>query len=406
MTASDQDPDDRAGRRDDEQPEAAGTDGIDPTEPLAPAGGGNGGGEPPHRRLTRSRSDRLIGGVCGGLARYFDVDPVIVRIGTVALTALGGLGVIAYLAALLLVPSETDGAPAAPRSTAGRIATGAGVVVLVLVALALLSGAGFFLGGVLAPLAVLGLGGLAAWWLASGRRPGGSAGDVALQSAIGVALLIACGVLFLAAGWAAAVGADGVDVALIAAGVAGVIAGIVVRRARWLVLPAVALLIPAAFITAVGIDASGGTGERSYRPGTAAEVRDRYELGAGKLVVDLRDADLPPGDRPLHLDLGVGHAVVLVPENVCVATRARVGAGEVAVFDRESGGLDVDWESSARAPEGTARVVLDADVDVGAVEVAHREYRHDWDRADWSDDEDDEDRWDRRDREPGNTACA
>ena len=48
----------------------------------------------------------MIGGVCGGLGRYFNVDPLLFRIGAVALVFLGGAGVLLYLAALLLVPNE------------------------------------------------------------------------------------------------------------------------------------------------------------------------------------------------------------------------------------------------------------------------------------------------------------
>src|SRR3954469_7832268 len=66
--------------------------------------------EPPDatasRRLTRSSSDRVIAGVAGGLGRYFSIDPVVVRIAFIVGTFFGGAGVIAYLAAWLLVPSD------------------------------------------------------------------------------------------------------------------------------------------------------------------------------------------------------------------------------------------------------------------------------------------------------------
>src|SRR5947207_2838317 len=62
--------------------------------------------QPEPRRLKRSRDDRLIAGVCGGLGRYFGIDPVIFRVGAVALVFLGGAGVLLYLAAILLVPEE------------------------------------------------------------------------------------------------------------------------------------------------------------------------------------------------------------------------------------------------------------------------------------------------------------
>ena len=69
------------------------------------------------KRLTRSRADRVIGGVCGGLGRYFNVDPLLFRIGAVALIFLGGAGVLLYLAALLLVPNEDQAEALAPGAT-------------------------------------------------------------------------------------------------------------------------------------------------------------------------------------------------------------------------------------------------------------------------------------------------
>jgi phage shock protein C len=57
------------------------------------------------RRLYRSRDDRVIAGVCGGLAEYFNVDPVIIRIIAVILLIPGGLpGLIPYLILWLIVP--------------------------------------------------------------------------------------------------------------------------------------------------------------------------------------------------------------------------------------------------------------------------------------------------------------
>src|SRR3954465_8197309 len=61
---------------------------------------------PPRKRLERSRSDRVIAGVCGGLGDYFDVDPVIFRIALVVLAFVGGAGLLLYPAAWLLLPEE------------------------------------------------------------------------------------------------------------------------------------------------------------------------------------------------------------------------------------------------------------------------------------------------------------
>ena len=68
----------------------------------------------------------------------------------------------------------------------------------------------------------------------------------------------------------------------------------------------------------------------------------------GSLVLDLRNTHLPTAESTnVTLDVGVGEGVVVVPENVCVASQADVGVGAVQVFDHESGGVDVDWERGA-----------------------------------------------------------
>ncbi len=62
--------------------------------------------------LTRSTTDRKVSGVSGGLASYLGVDPVLIRVGFVVTTFASGIGLLAYLALLALVP--TDEAQAGP----------------------------------------------------------------------------------------------------------------------------------------------------------------------------------------------------------------------------------------------------------------------------------------------------
>jgi phage shock protein C len=57
-------------------------------------------------RLTRSSTDRKIGGVAGGVAAYFGVDPLLVRIGFAVTTLFSGAGMVAYLVMLALVPRD------------------------------------------------------------------------------------------------------------------------------------------------------------------------------------------------------------------------------------------------------------------------------------------------------------
>ena len=112
---------------------------------------------PEPRRLYRSRSDRLIGGVCGGLGRHFGIDPIIFRIAAVALVFAGGAGALIYLAMLLLVPEE-GGEPLAPGSRDGnRTLTIVAVVVALIVFGPLLVGLGLLVGAIAVPLAVCAL---------------------------------------------------------------------------------------------------------------------------------------------------------------------------------------------------------------------------------------------------------
>jgi phage shock protein C len=68
------------------------------------------------KRLYRSRNERMIWGVCGGLAQYFDIDPTIVRLIFVLTIFFGGLGIIAYIILAIVVPLE-DSTTKEPRDT-------------------------------------------------------------------------------------------------------------------------------------------------------------------------------------------------------------------------------------------------------------------------------------------------
>ena len=59
------------------------------------------------KRLYKSKKDRMICGVCGGLAEYFDVDPTLVRIGA-ALIYCSGYGIFAYIVAAVIMPEKVE----------------------------------------------------------------------------------------------------------------------------------------------------------------------------------------------------------------------------------------------------------------------------------------------------------
>ena len=78
-------------------------------------------GPPVRAQLRRSSTDKVIGGVAGGLARYSGIDPLLWRVGFVALAFAGGTGVLVYLLLWLLMPGTGERGPV---GTAGSTATG------------------------------------------------------------------------------------------------------------------------------------------------------------------------------------------------------------------------------------------------------------------------------------------
>jgi phage shock protein C len=102
------------------------------------------------KRLYRSRRNRVIAGVCGGIAEYLDVDPVLIRIIAVVLLFVGGGSLIAYIIGMIIIPDEskisspgsetppTPGAPPPPPplgATAQPAHTGGLIVGVVMILL-------------------------------------------------------------------------------------------------------------------------------------------------------------------------------------------------------------------------------------------------------------------------------
>src|SRR3954470_5437378 len=257
--------------------------------------------EPPKpRRLTRSSSDRVIAGVAGGLGRYFSIDPVVIRIAFIVGIFFGGAGVIAYLAAWLLVPSD------------------------------------------------------------DGSSRGSDAAGVARRLGIALGMLVLTGVAVIA-GFVGAADGGATTVAIVVIVAGGLlIARALTGGVRWLIVPALALALSAGAVAAGNIDIRGGTGERIYRPANADQLRSNYKLGIGHLRLDLRNTKFGPGDHRVHLKVGAGQAEVLVPPNVCVSSTAHVAGGATDVFDHASGGTYHDWQETRTAKPGAAHLTVDA----------------------------------------------
>ncbi len=76
-----------------------------PGTPLDSPTGPEPSGPAARPQLRRSGTDRMAGGVCGGLAEYSGIDPLLWRVGFVGLTLAGGAGVVVYLLLWVLMPS-------------------------------------------------------------------------------------------------------------------------------------------------------------------------------------------------------------------------------------------------------------------------------------------------------------
>lgn len=61
-----------------------------------------------NRKLYKSNENKMLDGVCGGIAEYFDIDPTVVRLGWVVFCALGGSGILAYIIAAIVIPRRPE----------------------------------------------------------------------------------------------------------------------------------------------------------------------------------------------------------------------------------------------------------------------------------------------------------
>lgn len=119
------------------------------------------------KRLYRSRTNRVIGGVCGGLGEYLGVDPVVIRLIWAITFFLGGVGFIAYIICLVVIPETPSGVTQVLQTYTSPATLGIiiGAVIIIAGGLLLLGNIfqwswrwGWWLWSILLPLALIGLG--------------------------------------------------------------------------------------------------------------------------------------------------------------------------------------------------------------------------------------------------------
>ena len=275
----------------------------------------------PRGPLLRSKDDRVVWGVAGGLAAHVGFNPILVRIAFVVTTLFGGAGLLAYLVLAVALPEDDGTGKPVAESVWARL------------------------------------------------------GKVALVCILAAIALSAAAVLAVGSAYAAATGHGGAVAAVVillgAALVAVAFASDLRRRIiPWVVAVALVLAIPAGAVAAADIDVDGSIGQREYKPTTAADLpTDGYELGIGQLIVDLRDLPWQNGQTVTATShLGIGQMIVSVPSEVCIDGHATGKAGELIVGGDVSHGVDPEIDQgtpSSQAP----RLVLDADIQLGQLIV-------------------------------------
>jgi phage shock protein PspC (stress-responsive transcriptional regulator) len=275
----------------------------------------------PRRPLLRSKGDRILSGVAGGLAEHIGFNPTLVRLAFVVVSLFGGAGILAYLVLAVALPEDDGTGKPVDESVWARV----GKVVLVCI----LAGIGLAVAAFLVAAS--------AWMTATGH------------GTIVAGVVIALGIAMVAFAFAP-------DVR---------------RRSTPLLLTAALVLgIPAGAIAAADIDFDSSIGERNYTPSTVADVHPGgYELGTGQLVVDLRDLPWRKGQTiPVSAHLGIGQMIISAPSNVCVVGHADGKAGELVVAGQVSHGVDPDVDLGIPTTQAP-RLQLDADIQLGQMIV-------------------------------------
>jgi phage shock protein PspC (stress-responsive transcriptional regulator) len=362
-------------------------------------------------RIRRSRTDRRVAGVAGGLGRHLDIDPLIVRVAFVVLTFFGGVGLLLYLALWLLLPE--DGSDWATVKLDRRSRTAA-LLIVGIVAVALLVSHGWWgdPGPFLFLVALLGVVLVGAQLLrrdrndvpAPGQQPGPPAppagyptapyagpyagsytgsyvqpeqprpvnprkkGPILFWFALGT-MAVALGGLLIADLAGADVAPSAYPATVLALSAVFLLVGSFFGRAGGIILVG---LVAAAVTVGTTIADHWDPRTTTSVPATAAAVQDTYTMDVGEIVLDLTDVrDLQALDgREITVDGNVGHLDVRVPAGVTVVSESHIsGVGGISALGRDAGGFDTSLTSTRSAGAGAPQLTIVTDLHVGGIDV-------------------------------------
>ncbi|MEO6606543.1 MAG: PspC domain-containing protein [Aeromicrobium sp.] len=364
----------------------------------------------PHKLRTifdvkRSTDDRFVGGVCSGVAKYLNIDPVIVRIVIAVLTIVGFAGAVLYAAAWLFLPSED-----ADKSIAAgwfklddneEQVRKIGLVVAGIVAVfALVGDHGDWWGAgwALVPLAALyyffvvrprkyDKEAIKAQVLASMPTTESVTAEVQAKIDQKVAEKIAHAtrpkskaltlltLSLIAIGVAStriyADSHDGVPwTTYVAVALAITAVGLIIGTFWGHGGPLIALGLVLGLALAIGSALPNGRiGEQRPDPTSAADVHAKYKHGVGLLELDLTGLSDPTAllGRTIILDAGIGQTKVIVPQGLNVEIDSELKLGEISVFGRMAHGTDNEVNTAAAG--AGEKLTIKIDQNVGNIEV-------------------------------------
>ena len=161
----------------------------------------------------------------------------------------------------------------------------------------------------------------------------------------------------------------------------GLIVGAWVGRARWLVVPGLILLPMFVVVSVLPGGLTGDVGDRDISGVQLIQAGGSDDMAIGEFIIDLRD--IPAGtEADLSVSLGIGHLVVIVPDDRTVEVFGDVGMGELVIGNSSSGGLGV--ERTRVFGEGSAELTIMADLGIGQLEIERRNASNFGDRGDFS----------------------
>jgi phage shock protein PspC (stress-responsive transcriptional regulator) len=371
--------------------------------------------------VRRSSDDRIVAGVCAGVARHLNIDPIIVRIAVVALTFVGLAGLILYLAAWFLLPEDD-----APKSVAAdwfNLDQNEPQVRAI----------GLFVAAVLAVVAIVGDGGWGHWWIgwwvlpaaflfwlivvrprhrreealaaAANTVPGDNPAvkdQVDAYTAARVAeslersrqrverrresralrrltfslIAIAIAVALIVD---RQIGVDGPT--YIAAALVAVAIGCLIGTLWGTVggLVGLGFLLTFALLVSSALP-NGRIGQQVREPQTLTGLQPTYRHGVGQFELDLSEFKSPGqlAGLTVHINAGVGQTIVYVPDDVPVRLDAHLRAGEINAFGRQWHGRDNEVTTTdgdppqARGAPKKAYLHLVIDQRFGDMEVIRR----------------------------------